>query len=219
MKSYRFRAAAGAATFLLAALLAIPTRAQNEAAAVASQNNLMPMPPNVVKPFINWIVRCYPVASPVPCEMFQISTVRQTKQRIVAISIVYVPFANRYLIQVALPAGVDLLKGAIVRSNTFTSKALPYRRCDKTGCFVETIIANDAIAALARATPSAKIQIAGFRGRAILLPLSLNGFKDANEALVELAKQKAAKPPPGALSSQGRDGGPNSAATSVHRRS
>ena len=193
MKQLRI-SVASAALAVISSLTALPARPASAQANPASQGGQAPMVPNVAKPFTNWLVRCYPVSSPAPCEMFQIATARRTQQRMISISIVYIPSADRNMVQIALPTGTDLIKGASIQSTGYKSGTLPYGRCDHESCYIETFLGNDAIDALARSAPHATVTIAAFHGKTMLLPLSLNGFKDAHNALVDLARQKAVAP-------------------------
>jgi invasion protein IalB len=70
---------------------------------------------------------------------------------------------------------------------------LHFRRCDLQGCYVESGIDNNSIGALARAT-KAEMRIVSVDGKKFNLSFSLNGFSAAHDALVQMTRQKAAKP-------------------------
>ena len=46
-----------------------------------------PVTPTETKAFGDWSVRCFPVNTPSPCDMFQVLANKQTNQRILSISI------------------------------------------------------------------------------------------------------------------------------------
>src|ERR1700753_563916 len=65
-----------------------------------------PMTPTDNKQFGDWMVRCYPVSSPSPCDMFELLANKANHQRILSISIAYIPSSDRHVIQIAVPLGV-----------------------------------------------------------------------------------------------------------------
>ena len=56
------------------------------------------------KPFGDWTVRCFPVKSPSPCDMFELlANKKDTRQRVMSVSIAYLPANDRHVIQIAVP--------------------------------------------------------------------------------------------------------------------
>ena len=194
MKSMRIVAAAVAALSVAAgsALAAKPAAA---APAAAPQANASQGPKvSDVKEIGDWTVRCYDVKSPSPCEMIEMRVAKKTGQRILGVLVAYVPSRDQHIIQVSVPLGVALQNGLVIASDTFTSKPLHFRRCDQLGCYVETGIDNQSLAALGRAT-KADMQVVSMDGKKYNLVFSLNGFTAAHDQLVALAKQKATAAP------------------------
>jgi len=155
-----------------------------------------PAPPEV-KQIGDWQVRCFPVQSPSPCDMFQQQGDERTKQRILALSIAFDPLANMHLIQIVVPLGISVGPGVVIHTNTYTSKVMPYRRCDRAGCYVERPLDNDVIQQLTRAGDSAMVKIVADDGKKYDLKVPLNGFAAAHDSMSEQARQKA-KPVPAA---------------------
>ena len=151
-----------------------------------------PVQPSETKPFGDWTVRCYPVKSPSPCDMFELLANKQTQQRVLSVSIAYMPSGDRHVIQIAVPLGVSIQRGLILQSDAYTSPALHYRRCDRGGCYVEMLMQNEAVQALAGAGTQAKIRVFAVTGKAFEIPFSLNGFSDAHGAMQDLARKKVA---------------------------
>lgn len=140
----------------------------------------------------DWLVRCFPVKSRSPCDAFFMAMVRKTGQRIYSVSIAYLPSQNRYMMQIAVPFGISLPTGLVLRTNTYTSGKLQFRRCDAGGCYVEIIMASELIDALDHADNSeAVLDVATPAGKVVPLKVSLKGFGDAHDAMVESAKAKA----------------------------
>ena len=155
-----------------------------------------PLQPNETKTFGDWTVRCYPIASPSPCDMYELLANKQNNQRVISLSIAYLPSGDKHVIQVAVPLGVLIPKGLVIESDTFTSAMLHYRRCDRAGCYVEMLFDNGAVSSLASATGPAKIKIVADNGKVFEIPFSLNGYSDAHGAMVDLARKKVAERPP-----------------------
>ncbi|MBL6937644.1 MAG: invasion associated locus B family protein [Alphaproteobacteria bacterium] len=149
-----------------------------------------PVQPSETKPFGDWTVRCYPVKSPSPCDMFELLANKQTQQRVLSVSIAYVPARDAHVIQIAVPLGVSIPRGLLLASDSYTSPVLKYRRCDRGGCYVEMLMQNDAVTALAGAGTSAKVKVFAVSGKEFDIPFSLNGFSDAHGAMQDLARKK-----------------------------
>ncbi len=181
-------ASALAGAVLSIALAAGPALAQGSAPAAQP-----PARPDQ-KQFDDWAVRCFPVQSPSPCDMFQEVANQQRNQRILAISIAYVPSMDRYALQVTVPLGVSLPKGLSLQTDSYTSPVLRYRRCDRDGCYVETGVDKGLIEGIARSSPDgkAKVNITGdSTGKGVGITFFLKGFAAAHDDMVSQAKAKA----------------------------
>src|SRR5579863_6292687 len=148
-----------------------------------------------IKTVGDWTVRCYPAQSASPCDMFQQQNDAQSQQRILALSIAYIPHLDRHAIQISVPLGVAIAPGAIIHAGSFSAPMMPYRRCDRGGCYVEMLIDNSVVDQLAHAGDSALVKIRADDGKNYDLKLSLNGFSAAHDSMAELAKQKAKAAP------------------------
>ena len=152
-----------------------------------------------VKTVQDWAVRCFPVQSGSPCDIFQELDNQRTGQRVISISIAFYPALNRHALVIAVPLEVGLAKGLKLQTSSYTSPALKYRRCDRNGCYVEMAADNGMIESLARSSgDSGKINIAADSGKAYALNFSLKGFSAAHDAMVTEARAKAKTPPPAA---------------------
>ena len=147
------------------------------------------------KPELNrvddWLVRCFPVASPSPCDMLQELDDQRTRQRVVALSIAFYPSLNRHALQVTVPLEISIPKGLKIQTDTYTSPVLKYRRCDRNGCYVELAVDNGMIESLASSSGGAKVIIAADNGKTYPLAFSLKGFSAAHDDMVAKAKVKA----------------------------
>jgi invasion protein IalB len=177
---------------LLALSGAIAAPAPPPAAAPAAA---APIQPSETKTFGDWMVRCYPIASPSPCDMYELLANKQNNQRVMSLSIAYMPAGDKHVIQVAVPLGILIPKGLVIESDTYTSPPLRYRRCDRGGCYVEMVFDNGAVNALATATGPAKVKIVAEGGKVFEIPFSLNGYADAHGAMVDLARKKTSGKP------------------------
>jgi invasion protein IalB len=155
-----------------------------------------PLTPTESKPFGDWTVRCFAVSTQSPCDMFEMLVNKTTSQRVLSVSIAYLPTSDKHVIQIAVPLGFLIQKGVVLASDAYTSPMLHYRRCDRGGCYVEMLIDNQTIDALAAATGPAKIRVVAEGGKVFDIPLSLNGFGDAHGAMSDLARKKTAAAAP-----------------------
>ncbi len=183
---------------MLAAGAALAQGADGPAAAAGSAQ---PGRPDV-KTVGDWFVRCFPVQSPSPCDVYQEMDDPRTRQRVVSVSLAYIPSLDRHVIQVTVPLEVAIPKGIVIQTDSFTSQPLPYRMCTREGCFVQTPIDNPTIEAISKSGPDGKIKIVADNGKSYDLKISLKGFSGAHDQMVSDAKAKAkavpqqAAPPP-----------------------
>ena len=145
-----------------------------------------------VKTVGDWMVRCFPVSNPNPCDIFQERVAGQSQQRVLTFSLAFVPSMNRHILQITLPLDIAIQKGVTIKADNYTSPVLKYRMCNREGCFVQMAPDNAMVEALAKAsTPDAKINIVADSGKSFALPLSLKGFAAAHDDMVAQAKVKA----------------------------
>ena len=182
------------ASTLLAALPA-SALAQTQAASPATETP-SPAPPGAPQYSLSqsvgdWVVRCVQttVKSPAPCEVMQTTVNKDTKLRISAFSIAFVPSRDAYAIQIVVPTGVALAKG--LQLGTALSGA-KFDRCERDGCYVEMLLDNAAITSLSGAGKATTIGVVGYgQANEIKLPVSLNGFPEAMDRMKGYAKDRA----------------------------
>jgi invasion protein IalB len=143
--------------------------------------------------FGDFIVRCAAVKSVAPCDLYEERVQKDTGRRVIGFSIGFMPSQSRYIMQVAVPLGIDVGKGIIVTDGKFTSPALPVRRCDQTGCFSEVQVDKSLIDAFAK-MGEAKIQVTADGGKAYPFTFSFNGFSAALDSMVAQNRAKATDP-------------------------
>ena len=145
-----------------------------------------------IKPVGDWFVRCFPIDSPSPCDMFQELDSQATKQRVLSISLAYVPSIDRHAIQIMVPLEIAIQKGITIKTDTFTSPILKYRRCDRNGCYVETPVENSFVESIGRSSgEGGKINIVADNGKTYALNFFLKGFSAAHDDMVSQARAKA----------------------------
>jgi invasion protein IalB len=138
----------------------------------------------------DWTVRCFPVQSPSPCDIFQEQDA-QNGQRVLSLSMAFVPSMNRHAIQISVPLDIAIPKGLVIQTDTYKSPVLKYRRCDRGGCYVEMAIENGLVEALARSGDKGMVKISADNGKAYSLNFSLKGFSAAHDDMVAKARTKA----------------------------
>ncbi|HEX4118746.1 MAG TPA: invasion associated locus B family protein [Rhizomicrobium sp.] len=177
---------------LLSALVSGAAFAQAPAAAPAA-----PPPPPEVKNVGDWLVRCYPAQTQSPCDMYQQQNDAKSQQRVLAVSLAYIPRLDKHAIQISVPLGVSIGRGVVLQSGSYTSPPMPYRRCDRGGCYVEMLIDNNVVDQLNHGGDNALLKVTADDGKNYQLRISLNGFSAAHDSMEEQAKAKA-KPEAGA---------------------
>ncbi len=176
-----------------------------------------PAGPTDSKQYGDWLVRCFAVKSPSPCDMMEMLADKDSKRRVLSISIAYAPVGDRHVIVVAVPLGVLIQRGLVLSTDGYTSPMLHYRRCDRGGCYVELYLPPDLLSALSAGT-AAKVTVYLEPTKPINLAFSLKGFNDAHGAMTDLARKKTgsaatpaapapAAPPPDDSSTPAPDGG------------
>ena len=171
--------------------LAFAALASSAALAQAPAQPAAPPPPPEVKNIGDWLVRCYAAQTQSPCDMYQQRNDPKSQQRVLAVSIAYVPHVDRHAIQISVPLGISVQKGVVLHTATYSTPVLPYRRCDRGGCYVEMLLDNSTIDQLSHATDNALIRITADDGKNYDLKLSMNGFIAAHDSMTEQAKAKA----------------------------
>jgi len=139
----------------------------------------------------DWVVRCVQttVKSPAPCEVMQTTVNKDSKLRISAFSVAFVPSRDAYAIQIVVPTGVALSKGLHLGTALNGAK---FDRCERDGCYVEMLLDNAAITSLSGSGKSTTIGVVGYgQANEIKLPVSLNGFPEALERMKGYAKDRA----------------------------
>jgi invasion protein IalB len=174
---------------LIAAALLLPVCAMAQSAAPPAAGT--PLTPTDVKPVGDWTVRCFPVTSSSPCDMYEELDDKTSKQRVLGVSIAFVPSNNNHVAQIAVPLGVAIASGAVIKTDSYTSPKMPFRRCDHDGCYVELLLSQDIVNSLAKSGPEATVNIVADGGKAFALRFSLNGFAGAHDTMSALARQKA----------------------------
>jgi invasion protein IalB len=144
-----------------------------------------------VKTVEDWFVRCFPIQSPSPCDMFQELDSQSTRQRILSLSLAYVPSMNRHALQVTVPLDIAIQKGLVLQTDSYKSPVLKYRRCDRNGCYVEQAVDNALVEGLAKSGAQGKVNIVADNGKAFSLNFSLKGFAAAHDDMVSQARAKA----------------------------
>jgi invasion protein IalB len=185
----------GFASVLLASLPGIAL-AQAPAAQPAAEAQPAPAPPGAPQYSINqsvgdWVVRCVQttVKSPAPCEVMQTTVNKDTKQRISAFSLAYVPSRESYAMQIVVPTGVALSKGLQLGTALTGAK---FNRCERDGCYVEMLIDNTTLTSLSGSGKATTISVVGYgQSNEIKLPVSLNGFPEALDRMKGYAKDRA----------------------------
>ena len=176
------------AIFSAALLLGVTPALAQQAAPAAAQRN--PNGPVLTETKQDWTLHCFNVRGPAPCDIQQMAGNKQ-RQRVLSVSIAYIPQNDRYALQVVVPLGVAIAKGMTLNAGAKTLRNVRYNRCNRDGCFVEVIIDAATIDAVSRLGAQTQIVVYPYRQtNEIKLPLSLKGFGEALVRLKEEARKR-----------------------------
>jgi len=143
----------------------------------------------------DFAVRCFPVKSVAPCDLFEEQVNRDSGQRVVSFSLAFMPSGGRYILQLTVPLGISIEKGVVVAGGSYASPPLPYRRCDTSACYVEVALPKDMVDSFARLGSKAEIRVVpDGADKAVGLPFSFDGFSAAHDEMVASNKAKATPP-------------------------
>jgi invasion protein IalB len=176
-------------TLAACALLAGPAFSQQSDGSTPPPAVQKSAQPVLMKTFNGWQVRCYNVATPAPCDMWEAVAFKESGQLAVSVSVTYAPSRDQHLIQIIVPLRVDFTKGAVLSSDTFTANPWKFNHCDRIGCYISVLADSRLIDALGHAT-NAKVTVVPYGDKAIALAFPLNGFTEAHSSMVELARSK-----------------------------
>jgi invasion protein IalB len=188
-----------------AAFLALPALAALGAVAVAAPKPAAKPAAAAAAPVAagprhigEFYVRCQQTRSVAPCDMYEERANKDTGQRVVGFSLGYAPAAGRYIVQIAVPLGIDIDKGVVISDGKLSTPAMPYRRCDQAGCYVEAAIDKSLLELFGKMGSDAKIKVVAFNGedagKNFSFTFSFNGFNEALSDMVAENKTKAASP-------------------------
>jgi invasion protein IalB len=185
-----FIAIAGGAAAQQPAPKPAPSRpAPSQPAAPATPPVQGEAPQRTTATYADWIVQCESQAGPPPakiCDMAQV-TALQGKN---------VPFSRTAIARPAKGKPVRLIVqvpvnasfGANVRIQTGDGDpgmAAPFARCVPAGCFADFDLSDDVLKKLRAASGAGKLSFADAGGHDVVVPLSLNGFSQALDALAK----------------------------------
>lgn len=142
----------------------------------------------------DFTMRCFPVKSVAPCDIFQERSNKDTGQRVVSFSLAFMPSGSRYILQVTVPLGISIEKGVVVTGGSYTSPSLPYRRCDTTACYVEVAVQRNLIDEFAKLGAAQIRVVPDGVAKPVDLPFSFNGFTAALDAMMAANRTRATSP-------------------------
>ena len=68
-------------------------------------------------------------------------------------------------IQITVPLEIAIPKGVTIKTDSYTSPVLKYRRCDRNGCYVEMAVDNAWSKSLAKSGADGKVNIVADNGK------------------------------------------------------
>jgi invasion protein IalB len=161
--------------------------AQAPARPAAQQRNLNT--PTLSEVHQDWTLRCFNVRGPAPCEILQESA-NQQRQRVLSVSFAFIPQRNAFAMQIVAPLGVAIGKGLTLNAGERPLRNMRFSRCSRQGCFVELIVDQASVDAIARAAQGTVVVIPYGQTNEVKLPMSLKGFAASLARLKTVAREK-----------------------------
>jgi invasion protein IalB len=179
-------------TLIGSAALAVPAQSSAQTPATPDATAQAPSPVTQSRTIGSWTVRCYRTAGSV-CDISQAAFERQQNQRVLGVSIAFVPDKNLYTGRFVVPPLVSFAKGMTIEIGSYQLAGLKYRRCERDGCYVEGVLPIQMIAAMEQGGASkGVIKIAAVNGKPVTLPIGLDGFADSLAQMKQWDAQKSA---------------------------
>jgi invasion protein IalB len=138
----------------------------------------------------SWVVRCYRVGNEA-CDLTQASFMRGKNIRVASIAIGFLPASNQYVGRFIVPLGVSFAEGLTIEIGSFQAAHIRYRRCERDGCYVESMLPQALLTAMQ--TPGLArgvMDIISVDGRKFQVPIALDGFTDGLALLKDWTVQK-----------------------------
>ena len=103
--------------------------------------------------------------------MLYILAMKRTGQVMLSMRIAYAPQGDKHIILIGVPLGVSFAKGLTVTTDNGATPPMQFQRCDREGCYVQSVLDSASMDTLARSTAAnTKVRFAAYSGRAIALP-------------------------------------------------
>jgi len=135
--------------------------------------------------FKDWKVQCMEGDSATDnqgCHIFQNLVDKEGKKRVLHIAIGYVRGRENPAAIITLPLGISLPHGITINVDTGEAKKNPFQACFKTGCQAGFPLGSELMEEF-RAGSNAMVTIYDLGQRPVRIPVSLNGFSAAIDAI------------------------------------
>lgn len=133
----------------------------------------------------NWSVNCgtgETAEGPLVCQMVQNVVVQETNQRLLTVVVRPQKDSANHTLTLALPHGVDFLKGVDVQVDDKETFNVPVQTSSAQGAFSNLPISDKLLAEL-KAGTAIKFSFQAVSGQTFAVPISLIGFSTAYEKL------------------------------------
>jgi invasion protein IalB len=151
--------------------------AQATPAPAAPPTEAAPAPPG-------WVARCASASrgAPLECAVEQTAVLTKTGQLIVLINIRVPGDTHAPVAVIQLPLGLNLPAGAKLQVDDGKTTDLQIQTCEQRGCYVNTPIAPDLLAAM-KTGKQLKVSFQNLAKEAIAIPMPLTDFAAAYEKI------------------------------------
>ena len=142
-------------------------------------------PSQRMETYEDWTVRCVERENLPPCDMVQFATERDSGEQVMQVSIAHAGKENAYGVQIRVPLGVLLDRGAVIRVDAEEPlTGFTFTRCHASGCYIERIMQPDELTPFKTGIEGV-LGVIGADGRPMTLPLSFRGFSEALRVMAD----------------------------------
>lgn len=135
--------------------------------------------PISTKDFQNWVVECYKTERfDEDCQAFQRVTMNDGQDVALVVTLALAESVDTMDIQIAVPLGIELPPGMVIRFDSGRDNRVPFNRCTQQGCLVEGRINTELAYSFENEGGASITVMVPDQGR-FTIPLSLLGLNDA----------------------------------------
>lgn len=149
--------------------------------------NLSAQQPDNKETYVDWVVECYEkTVAKANCQLYQ-RILFDSGKSVALVMTMTPPLEDQdSRVQIALPLGIQLSKGANIKVDGNYNLGLEIDHCTNRGCIINNNTPNGLIKNM-HTGKQATVSVIAENGAAFNIPLSLRGFKEAYSRVIDIS--------------------------------